>query len=91
MNPRKKPEASKQEDEQEQEDESQRVARSLYLARGVVEDARAAVHYLSAYVPESGVKSMSDIFEEPGRKEIERLQKKYNNGEPFPRLQKRLR
>lgn len=60
-----------------------RKARTIYLEEELQDRARAAVTALSAYQPEAGVRSLSDIFEPAGWAEVQRLEREYNNGQPF--------
>ncbi|MFD9964860.1 hypothetical protein [Amycolatopsis sp. NPDC058986] len=86
MNAARKPSSNDESESKSSDDESVRVARTLYLDEDLVESARAAAHYLGAYVPEANIRSLSDIFEPGARKLITQLQNKYNEGKPFPRV-----
>ena len=67
---------------------SQRKPRSVYIDEAILDRARAATVYLSSYVPESNIGSLSDMVEPGLLAEVKKLEKKYNNGEPFPPVSK---
>lgn len=63
-----------------------KIQRSFHVDIDVLDNARAAVTYLAAYVPEAGVQSLSDLVN-PGLFQMTKvLQDKYNNGQPFRRV-----
>jgi post-segregation antitoxin (ccd killing protein) len=63
-----------------------RVPRSIYLDEELLERARATVTHLSAYKPEAGVRSLSDIFILAGWLEVLRLEAEFNHGKPFRKV-----
>lgn len=75
--------AAASDSEQQAAPKSKRKARSIYLDEELLDRARAAVTALGSYQPEAGVRSLSDIFEPGGWAEVERLEREYNNGQPF--------
>lgn len=62
---------------------STRKPRSIYIDEELLNRARAAATYLSSYVPEAEIGSLSDIVEPGLRAEVERLEQTYNKGKPF--------
>jgi hypothetical protein len=65
---------------------ARKIQRSFHVDIDVLDNARAAVTYLAAYVPEAGVQSLSDLVN-PGLFQMTKvLQDKYNNGQPFRRV-----
>jgi post-segregation antitoxin (ccd killing protein) len=67
---------------------STRRPRSIYIDDELLNRARAAATYLSSYVPEAGIGSLSDIVEPGLRAEVERLEKEHNKGKPFREVAK---
>ena len=65
---------------------ARKVQRSFYVDVGVLEDARAAVTYLGAYVPEAGVQSLADLVNPGLAAMVKQLQDTYNAGKPFRRV-----
>ena len=66
--------------------EARKVQRSFYVDVDVLEDARAAVTYLGAYVPEPGVQSLADLVNPGLAAMVKQLQDTYNDGKPFRRV-----
>ena len=65
---------------------ARKVQRSFYVDVDVLEDARAAVTYLGAYVPEAGVQSLADLVNPGLAAMVKQLQDTYNAGKPFRRV-----
>lgn len=65
---------------------ARKVQRSFYVDVDVLEDARAAVTYLGAYVPEAGVQSLADLVNPGLSAMVKQLQDTYNDGKPFRRV-----
>ena len=65
---------------------ARKVQRSFYVDVDVLEDARAAVTYLGAYVPEAGVQSLADLVNPGLAAMVKQLQDTYNDGKPFRRV-----
>ena len=63
-----------------------KIQRSFYVDVAILEDARAAVTYLGAYVPEAGVKSLADLVNPGLAAVVQQLQDTYNDGKPFRRV-----
>ena len=63
-----------------------KIQRSFYVDVAILEDARAAVTYLGAYVPEAGVKSLADLVNPGLAAVVQQLQDTYNEGKPFRRV-----
>ena len=63
-----------------------KIQRSFYVDVAILEDARAAVTYLGAYVPEAGVKSLADLVNPGLATVVQQLQDTYNEGKPFRRV-----
>jgi hypothetical protein len=63
-----------------------KIQRSFYVDVDVLEDARAAVTYLGAYVPEAGVQSLADLVNPGLAAMVKQLQDTYNDGKPFRRV-----
>ena len=63
-----------------------KIQRSFYVDVAILEDARAAVTYLGAYVPEAGVKSLADLVNPGLAAVVRQLQDTYNDGKPFRRV-----
>lgn len=72
--------------ESEPQRTSTKVQRTINLEVSILEDARAAVTYLAAYVPEAGVKSLADLVNPALAQAVRQLEKTYNKGEPFRRV-----
>lgn len=68
----------------EPDPEKKRVPRSIYFDPDLLDRMRSAAVYLGAYVPEAGISSLSDIIEPLVEKRLKQLEKKYNEGRPFP-------
>lgn len=62
-----------------------RKASSVNWDVDVLDGLRAAAHYLP-HIPESGLRSLSDIVNTAAREKVAELESAYNNGEPFPRV-----
>jgi hypothetical protein len=65
---------------------ARKVQRSFYVDVDVLEDARAAVTYLGAYVPEARVQSLADLVNPGLAAMVKQLQDTYNDGKPFRRV-----
>lgn len=65
---------------------AKKIQRSFYVDVAILEDARAAVTYLGAYVPEAGVKSLADLVNPGLAVVVQQLQDTYNDGKPFRRV-----
>jgi hypothetical protein len=65
---------------------ARKIQRSFYVDVDVLEDARAAVTYLGAYVPEAGVQSLADLVNPGLAAMVKQLQDTYNAGKPFRRV-----
>jgi len=65
---------------------ARKVQRSFYVDVDILEDARAAVTYLGAYVPEAGVQSLADLVNPGLSAMVKQLQDTYNDGKPFRRV-----
>jgi hypothetical protein len=63
-----------------------KVQRSFYVDVDILEDARAAVTYLGAYVPEARVQSLADLVNPGLAAMVKQLQDTYNDGKPFRRV-----
>lgn len=63
-----------------------RSSRTLYLDDELLERCRAAVHHLQAYVPEAGIRSLSDLIEPAAWAKVTELEATYNGGEPFKKV-----
>lgn len=72
--------------ESEPQRTSTKVQRTINLEVSILEDARAAVTYLAAYVPDAGVKSLADLVNPALAQAVRQLEKTYNKGEPFRRV-----
>lgn len=59
---------------------------TLLLPGDLLEDLRAAVNYLYAYEPDSGILNLSSLLNPALRKRVAELERKYNNGEKFRRV-----
>jgi len=57
---------------------------SIYFDQDIIDRARAAATHLSAYVPESGIRSLSDIVNPATEALVAQLEREYNGGKPFP-------
>ncbi|WP_019855648.1 ParB family protein [Actinopolyspora mortivallis] len=66
-----------------------RRAMTPYVSEDVIERAKAAVAALGGHVAHTA--SMSDLVEHALRREVERLERKHNDGEEFPRVTGKLR
>ena len=51
----------------------------------VLDGLRAAAHHLP-HIPESGLRSLSDIVNTAAREKVAELESAHNDGEPFPRV-----
>jgi len=60
---------------------SERVSRTTYLSRELVDRARAAVYWTRVIAGEPN--SFSELSERALRAEVERLENEYNRGRPF--------
>lgn len=79
--------ARKKKDETTDEKQGpKRVPKTIYMSEDLVDRVRSAATALAAYHPESEIRSLSDIFEPGVLREVERLEKKYNGGQQFPRV-----
>lgn len=65
------------------EPEDKRVQATLYALESMMGRFRGAVKYAGA---EEGYKSLNDLIFKSTLAEVERLETKHNNGEPFPRV-----
>ncbi|WP_019855638.1 ParB family protein [Actinopolyspora mortivallis] len=66
-----------------------RRAMTPYVSEDVIARAKAAVAALGGDVAHTA--SMSDLVEHALHREVERLERRYNNGDQFPRLDGKLR
>lgn len=62
-----------------------RKASSVNWDVDVLDGLRAAAHHLP-HIPESGLRSLSDIVNTAAREKVAELESTYNNGKPFPRV-----
>ncbi|PRY46914.1 hypothetical protein [Umezawaea tangerina] len=60
-----------------------RVQRTINFDSEVLERARAAATYLSAYEPSAGVRSLADIVNPAVEEYVGELERKFNDGTPF--------
>jgi hypothetical protein len=71
-------------------DPDEKTPRSFHLNKTVVERARSAVFYL-AMTDANEPTTISELANEALDKEVSRLERKYNGGEPFPAMKGRAR
>lgn len=63
-----------------------RVQRSIYWSTDTYDNIRAATAFLTAYHPQAGIRSISDIVSPAIDAYLEWLATQYNDGNPFPGL-----
>lgn len=72
-------------------DPAERTPRSFHLSRRLLERARAAA-YWAGQSPEAGEPTnVSELVERALRGEVERLERTYNGGHPFPAVVGKMR
>ena len=64
-------------------DETQKVRTTLYLESELVDEARGILVTLGLEDESRGPASLSELFNEALRREISRLRRRFNEGEPF--------
>ena len=71
-------------------DPNERTPRSFHLSRSLLERARAAAYWMSQ-ADVDGPSNVSELVEQALRAEVERLERLYNGGVPFPAVLGRMR
>lgn len=72
-------------------DPAERTPRSFHLSRQLLERARAAAHWAGKLPDLDEPTNVSELVERALRGEVERLERTYNAGVPFPAVQGKLR
>lgn len=72
-------------------DPAARTPRSFHLSRQLLERARAAAHWVHQLGNTEEPTNVSELVERALRHEVERLEREYNDGQPFPAVQGRMR
>lgn len=72
-------------------DPAERTPRSFHLSRQLLERARAAAHWAGKLPELDEPTNVSELVERALRGEVERLERTYNSGVPFPAVQGKLR
>ncbi|MGH3715014.1 MAG: ParB family protein [Micromonosporaceae bacterium] len=73
-------------------DPAERTPRSFHLSRQLLERARAAAHWAGQQLPHlDEPTNVSELVERALRAEVDRLERMYNDGSPFPAVQGKLR
>ncbi|MGH3739271.1 MAG: ParB family protein [Micromonosporaceae bacterium] len=72
-------------------DPAERTPRSFHLSRQLLERARAAAHWAGRLPELQEPTNVSELVERALRGEVERLERRYNAGVPFPAVQGKLR
>lgn len=72
-------------------DPTERTPRSFHLSRSLLERARAAAYWVAKTPEPDEPTNVSELVERALRCEVERLERLYNNGTPFPAVLGRMR
>jgi len=62
------------------------IQRTFHVDLEILEAARAAVTWLAAFNPESGIRSLTDLVNPGLAEQTKVLQDRYNDGKPFRRV-----
>lgn len=72
-------------------DPAARTPRSFHLSRQLLERARAAAYWVNQLGGAGEATNVSELVERALRREVERLEAEYNDSQPFPAVQGRMR
>jgi len=72
-------------------DPAERTPRSFHLSRSLLERARAAAYWVAKLPEQAEPTNVSELVERALRSEVERLERLYNGGVPFPAVLGRMR
>jgi hypothetical protein len=72
-------------------DPGERTPRSFHLSRSLLERARAAAYWVAKLPGQAEPTNVSELVERALRSEVERLERLYNDGTPFPAVLGRMR
>lgn len=72
-------------------DPAERTPRSFHLSRRLLERARAAAHWAGQTPDAAEPTNVSELVERALRAEVERLERTYNGGAPFPAVVGKMR
>jgi hypothetical protein len=72
-------------------DPAERTPRSFHLSRRLLERARAAAFWLGRQPDRKEATNVSELVERALASEVERLEREYNGGVPFPAVLGRMR